>query len=375
MGFTINPYKYQEGYWQATFYLADRRVRKKSPFKSRVETKRWAKKILASLQSESKATSLKPKSGSISMKSFAPTFLDGYAKANRHKASGIQAKETILRCHILPVLGKKKLDEIGHLEIQMLKASFKGSPKTLNNVLSVLNVMLKTAHEWGLVTSEPVVAKLVKARPIRTPEFYTNEESEALISGTSGITRALLLLGLDAGLRCGEMMALKKEDLQSGSLHIRHSVWHESTSKEVHLDSTKGGRARRVPMSPRLKDSLDKLVPSRDGYLFPHPNKPGAPRTRRMIRRFIYLAQVFAGMEKTGVHILRHTFCSNLAMSGMPVRVIQALAGHANVTTTERYMHISEGDLDREMAKIWQNTAKTQPKSSQNLQLAYPAIA
>jgi hypothetical protein len=49
---------------------------------------------------------------------------------------------------------------------------------------------------------------------------------------------------------------------------------------------------------------------------------------------------------KPGVHILRHTFCSHLAMRGAPARAIQELAGHQDLTTTHRYMHLSPAALD-----------------------------
>jgi site-specific recombinase XerD len=48
-----------------------------------------------------------------------------------------------------------------------------------------------------------------------------------------------------------------------------------------------------------------------------------------------------AGLAKVGVHSLRHTFCSHLAMRGAPARAIQELAGHQDLTTTQRYMHLS----------------------------------
>ena len=47
-----------------------------------------------------------------------------------------------------------------------------------------------------------------------------------------------------------------------------------------------------------------------------------------------------------GVHILRHTFCSHLAMKGAPARAIQELAGHRDLSTTQRYMHLSPAALD-----------------------------
>jgi site-specific recombinase XerD len=49
---------------------------------------------------------------------------------------------------------------------------------------------------------------------------------------------------------------------------------------------------------------------------------------------------------KPGVHILRHTFCSHLAMRGAPARAIQELAGHQDLDTTQRYMHLSPAALD-----------------------------
>jgi site-specific recombinase XerD len=53
-----------------------------------------------------------------------------------------------------------------------------------------------------------------------------------------------------------------------------------------------------------------------------------------------------AGLTKQGVHILRHTFCSHLAMKGAPARAIQELAGHADLGTTQRYMHLSPAAIE-----------------------------
>ena len=65
-----------------------------------------------------------------------------------------------------------------------------------------------------------------------------------------------------------------------------------------------------------------------------------APITRDRVIKAVRAAQRVAGIEP-GVHILRHTFCSHLAMRGAPARAIQELAGHADLSTTQRYMHLS----------------------------------
>jgi site-specific recombinase XerD len=61
-------------------------------------------------------------------------------------------------------------------------------------------------------------------------------------------------------------------------------------------------------------------------------------RAKRAARR--------AGLAHDGVHILRHTFCSHLAMRGAPARAIQELAGHQELSMTQRYMHLSPAALD-----------------------------
>lgn len=86
------------------------------------------------------------------LEQFSSRFLDGYARANRQKPSGIAAKETILRVHLIPLLGTKKLDAITNEGVQGLKHALREkSSKTVNNVLTVLNKLLKTAVEWSAI--------------------------------------------------------------------------------------------------------------------------------------------------------------------------------------------------------------------------------
>jgi hypothetical protein len=84
------------------------------------------------------------------LEAFAPRFIEGYARANRQKPSGVAAKESILRLHLVPELGSRTLDTISNEQVQRLKLRLRDkSPKTIKNVLSVLNVLLKQAVEWG----------------------------------------------------------------------------------------------------------------------------------------------------------------------------------------------------------------------------------
>jgi site-specific recombinase XerD len=71
----------------------------------------------------------------------------------------------------------------------------------------------------------------------------------------------------------------------------------------------------------------------------------GQPLTQKVMQVMMRRAPRRANV-KLGIHILRHTFCSHLAMRGAPVRAIQELAGHEDLTTTQRYMHISPAAIE-----------------------------
>jgi len=67
----------------------------------------------------------------------------------------------------------------------------------------------------------------------------------------------------------------------------------------------------------------------------------GHPVLRRTLQNWVRRAARRGQVQNTGIHVLRHTFCSHLAMRGAPARAIQELAGHADLSTTQRYMHLS----------------------------------
>jgi hypothetical protein len=91
------------------------------------------------------------------LEAFAPRFIEGHARANRQKPSGIAAKEGILRIHLIPELGARTLDTISNEQVQRLKLRLGDrSPKTVNNVLSVLNVLLNRRSSGVCWTRCPV---------------------------------------------------------------------------------------------------------------------------------------------------------------------------------------------------------------------------
>lgn len=276
------------------------------------------------------------------LEAFAPRFVEGYARANRQKPSGIAAKESILRLHLIPHLGSRALDTISNEQVQRLKLALgEKSPKTVNNVLSVLSMVLKQAVEWGVLEKLPCSIRMV--RVARTDAaFHDFDAFERLLKAALEIdprSHLIALLGGEAGLRAGEIVALEWADidLERRQIRVRHSDWCGE------LTAPKNGRIRFVGMTERLAAALRQHRHLRNRRVLCKDD--GTPLTRQgawsRVRYAAKRAQV-----STGVHILRHTFCSHLAMQGAPMRGVQELVGHQSLAMTQRYSHLTPASLD-----------------------------
>ena len=276
------------------------------------------------------------------VQAFAPRFIEGYARANRQKPSGVAAKESILRIHLIPELGSRTLDAISNEQVQRLKLRLHDkSPKTVNNVLTVLNVLLKQAVEWGVLEKMPCSIRLVRV-PRSDAAFHDFEAYDRLLVAAQTIdSRSYLiaLLGGEAGLRAGEIVALEwaDVDLERRQIRVQHSDWRGE------LTAPKNGRIRFVGMTERLAAALRQHRHLRSRRVL--CTNEGTPITRQGAWSRVRYAAQRAGVP-TGVHILRHTFCSHLAMQGAPMRGVQELVGHQSLAMTQRYSHLSPAALD-----------------------------
>lgn len=277
------------------------------------------------------------------LQTFARQYLDRYARANRQKPSAIATQEAILKNHLLPRFGHLKLDQFTPSDIQTLKGALREmTPKTVNNILSVLNSMLRVAVEWEVIAEKPCAIKLLRTARIDAP-FFDFAEYDRLVEAAAkidGRAHLAVLLGGDAGLRCGEMLALEWSDvnLGLGQMAIERSNW------EGHVTLPKGGRPRRLPLTSRLAQALTARLRGKQKLVI--CDAEGVALTRKVLQHLVRRSARLAGLAHEGIHVLRHTFCSHLAMRGAPARAIQELAGHKDLSTTQRYMHLSPTALN-----------------------------
>jgi integrase len=184
-----------------------------------------------------------------------PRYIEGYYEANKQKPSTIESKKQTLEYRIVPLLGKKRLDEISEEDIQSLKSEMKDlKAKTINNVVCVLSKALKVAVKWKVIAVMPVHTEQLKTEaPVM--EFYEFADYARLVEAAEKVDRRALLvvlLGGDAGLRTGEIIALEWSDID----FRRHFITVARSEWNGHVTLPKGGKRRRVPMTKKLEETL-----------------------------------------------------------------------------------------------------------------------
>ncbi len=276
---------------------------------------------------------------------FAEEFMATYSEAN-NKPSEVHSKRTILKNHLLPAFGGVKLDVIQPREIEAyksgkLKAGL--APKTVNNQLTVLRRILSLAAEWGLLTHTPPMKWLKVPDP--EFDFLDFEEAVRLEKGAEGDWAAMITVGLTTGLRQGELLALRWEDvdLVSGRLVVRRAV-----ARGV-VGTPKSGKSREIPLNDKALLALKRQRHLRGELVF-------CDEAGRMLRKSVckwplWTACRRAGLRRIGWHTLRHTFASHLVMRRAPIKAVQELLGHSTIEMTMRYAHLSP-DVRKDAVKL-----------------------
>lgn len=280
-----------------------------------------------------------PLSACPTLEAFAPIFIEH--SEGKNEFSTVKAKRQILRDHIVPAFGKTPLDRIDYAAIEDFKAELdvdddddEGiSGKTGNNILTVLRRLLVLANKRGLIAGVPEI-EWFPTTPGKF-DFLSFEEAADLVEAASGEWRAMIMVGIKCGLRQGELLGLKWEhvDFKLSRITVRESIVRGRTK------GTKSRRVRTVDLGLDVAAALKAQRHLRGPYVF--CDADGNHLTNGECKWPLYHACTGARLRRIGWHVLRHTFCSHLAMRGAQPTAIQRLAGHATLAMTERYMHLS----------------------------------
>ena len=307
-----------------------RRIRRRSPIQTKKGTEAYERELIEAALSTST-----PSREERRLADFAVEFLTSYCAAN-NKYATLEAKESILRVHLIPEMGTLFLSEISARVIEAYKAkklTEELSPKTINNHLTTLRKLLSVAQEWELIEHVPPV-KWLKVPPQKF-DFLSFEEAERLINAADAQWRPAILVGLRCGLRIGEIMGLRWEDvdLVAGRLVVNRAV------SRGRIGSPKNGRTREIPLGIDVLRALKDHRHLKGESVFCGP--AGRLLHKNETKHPLWRACRKAGLRQIGWHALRHSFASHLVMRGAPIRGVQELLGHSTIEMTMRYAHLS----------------------------------
>jgi len=225
--------------------------------------------------------------------------------------------------------------------------------KTQNYYLIALRVFLKYLSRRGMESLAPERIELAKV-PERELDLISGDELERLLFGPKGDDfkslrdKAIMELLFSTGLRVSELCSLDREDvdLKKPEFSIRG----------------KGDKIRLVFVSDAaktcLKNYLDKRHDIEEALFVNLREKEAGRLTPRSVERILRYYAVKAGIsKKVTPHVLRHCFATDLLEGGADLRSVQALLGHASLTTTQIYTHVTDRQL-REVHRAFHGTKR-----------------
>jgi integrase len=256
---------------------------------------------------------------------------------DRYKPSAIRGYDAALRDRIVPILGGKRLGDVQRRDVQNLADDLLAEgrdPSTIRNALMPLRVIFRRALEDGDVAINPCTHLRLPAVRGRRERIASPEEAQRLLAALPERDRALWATALYAGLRRGELMALRWEDvdLAAGVIRVERS-YDDKGHVEIEPKSRAGRRA--VPVVGALRDILVEHKTRQDrqaGLVFgTSAEKPFQPSN---VWRRAGTAWKRAELEPIGLHEARHTFASVLIAAGVNAKAITTYMGHASIQTT-----------------------------------------
>jgi len=314
---------------------------------------------------------------------YSQVFLDGYSKLN-HKKSTTDSYKCILEVHILPVFGKKRLDEITRKDIkdfiyEKQKADF--SANTVRVIRAYMSAILRQAVDDEIIVNNPATQTgryINKKKSMEEINPFSQEEVslfEKAIQVHIPRYYPLLLCALRTGMREGELIALKPGDIDFNGnfIEVKRNRYRDQ------ITLPKSGKIRRVDMSKQLaetlrayllnrkKEALQKGWKEPPEWLFCNENG-GMIDPSHLRKRIFYRCLEKAGLRHIRFHDLRHTYATLRIAAGHNIADVSKQLGHHSIKiTVDTYYHWMPGSnrsevdqLDSENATIRNLSATAQ---------------
>lgn len=264
-----------------------------------------------------------------------------------YKPSALRSYERAMRLRVLPKFGDLRLADVHRPALQEFADGLLSgglNPSTIQVTLLPLRAIFRRALSRGELVVNPCNGLQLPAVRGRRERYATPEEAEALIAAVLASDRAVWATAMYAGLRRGELQALRAEDVDLASGVIRVEYGWEYRDGQIALKSNAG--RRKVPISAILRDFLAERI-AESGYggsdrLF--GSSPASPFDPSSLTKRADKAWEATGHKRITLHECRHTFASLMIAAGVNAKALQSFMGHANISITlDRYGHLMPG--------------------------------
>lgn len=283
---------------------------------------------------------------------YSQKWLNGYVKLNLREST-LDEYESILKNHVLPVFNALQLDSINRGEVRdFLLSKYSGglSVKRVMLIKDVLSGVFNYALDEELITTNPtagITKRLFpknggKKRTIGKEEVFTKEELDLLL-GTCETHFVkyypFFLMAARTGMRLGELLALKWDDIDFNSRYI----WVKRSYRRGRYTRPKNGKTRKTDMSNQLAEVLIAFLTKQKREALKTGsgevpevvfNRFGCAMEQNYIRRVYKRILKKAKLRYIKFHGFRHTFCTHLLSAGVSPYYVSQQVGHSSINIT-----------------------------------------
>jgi integrase len=369
-------YQRKDGRWVASITLEN--GKRKSIY---CQTQQEAIKVARKVNHE-KDQGMLISSEDQTLSTFLTTWLQDTAQPRLRDRTYLRYRE-LIELHVLPMLGKVKLQKLSPQHLQRLynqKREEGYAPQTIKHIHRVLHRALNDALKWDLVAKNVCDAVDAPRVPKQEMKALTPEQAKQFLEAAKGSPlEALFVLALTTGMRRGELLALQWADIDfvRAILQVRRTITRlpkrgfvvsePKTTKsrraiqltELAIEALK--RHRTKQHETRLKAGV--AWQSQDWVFCTDVGTPLDPTT--VLRSSFWPLLAKAGVPKIRFHDLRHSAASLLLSMGTHPKIVQELLGHSNISMTlDTYSHTIPSLQADAVSRL--NTLLTQQETLQN---------
>ena len=289
---------------------------------------------------------------------------------NREKAIRDTTYRIYKNCYISRIkeyIGDMPLSDIKPLHCQNLVNGLVGdySYNTICDTISIVRSVFESAIENRLIDFNPML-KSIKCKDSGLPEeprvLTVGEEQAFLNAARSYSYNADWRFVLQTGIRCGELMGLKWDDIDMdcGIMTVQRTMSELKGKLLIHPPKSKAGY-RSIPLTEeaclilREVKKRKRKVASIEYRDFIFTNRNGIPVVNNHYNESLKCVSKRAGIEPLTMHTLRHTFATRCIEAGMNPKTLQKIMGHSSLSMTMNlYVHVSTDTIKAEMEKFEQ---------------------